>query len=160
MTPVSISAWLKPELIDLDIPNIESEIIFNHLLSLAHKANLISDLNAIKDDFTYIRKSYQMAVGDGVAIPYIRSNHISNNFICFGRTRNPIDMAASDGEPIRFVVLCGAQYHDFANHITILAKLYRLMKIRHFRLSLTQCRNPIQVIKAFELREQYEQENN
>jgi fructose PTS system EIIBC or EIIC component len=153
-----IHQLLKPELIDLAIKTTERKLLFGSLLDLINKNGLVKNMQAIQEDLAHFEKNCICTIGDGVALPYIRSHALLDNFIAFGKTKIPIDWGANDGEPIRFVIFTGSLYQEFDFHIQLLAKLSRLMRIRTFRLKLINLRTPQDVIETFKIQESSELE--
>lgn len=66
-------------------------------------------------------------IGRGFAIPHAKCDAVGKLLIAFGRSEEPIDFAAIDGQPVRLVALLVSPTDETSTHLQALAKLSRLV---------------------------------
>ena len=69
-------------------------------------------------------------VGEGVAIPHARIEHLSHFFGLFAHLDRPIDFAAIDGQPVDLVFLLLSPAGSSSDHLAALACVSRQLRNR------------------------------
>lgn len=72
-------------------------------------------------------------VGDGVAIPHARTDHVDRVCGVFARLKQPVDFDAVDGQPADLVFLLLAPENAGADHLKALAQVARFFRREDLR---------------------------
>lgn len=88
-------------------------------------------------------------IGFGVAIPHGRSPEISKPAMVFGRSKDPVNFDAIDGQPSRFFFLLVAPENGNNDHLYLLAKIARMMKEAKSRERLLEITSPEEAVAFF-----------
>ena len=90
------------------------------------------------------------ALGDGVAIPHARIEHLDRVLVAYVCLKSPIPFDAADGQAVSraFVLLVPA--HATEEHFGVVAEATRLLFGRRFRERLARCGRPVQVKRLFD----------
>ena len=76
------------------------------------------------------------AIGHGVAIPHGRSSACHDARAAFLRLADPVDFAASDGEPVDLVLAIAAPEHFSQEHLQLLSEIAERFADAGFRDAL------------------------
>ena len=101
------------------------EEVFECVCDLLLKDGSITSKEEFKQDL-YIRESQgKTGIGDGIAIPHGKSDHVDHVGIAVGRTRDMIDWESYDGEPSRLFFLFAVPAHSDGakDHLRLSAEL-------------------------------------
>ena len=131
----NISRHMTPELIKLDMATTAPEMPENGSRAkwmMRVKEDLITELLDVLDphskignrkklllDFMNREKKASTGIGEGFAIPHIRSMQAKQFMVGFGRSREGYDYDAIDGSPVHFFFIMAAppylypDFHDF-----------------------------------------------
>jgi len=85
-------------------------------------------------------ESVSTAIGDGIAIPHAKCEHVSTATVAFGRAPGGIAFNAPDGKPVDLIFLIISPQRDAGLQLKILALLARLFKEKNFMQSLRDAR--------------------
>ena len=131
LSPQSIRLGLRAE----QLPDPDPELsesrklwywktpILEELVELLDEAGGVSHARKLVADLTQIEKKASTAIGDGIAVPHVRSKHARAFTIGFVRTERPLPFDALDGEPVRIFIPHVAppyddrEYHRFQREI-------------------------------------------
>ncbi len=72
-------------------------------------------------------------IGEGLAIPHARCDHLDSLVMAMGRPATPIDFSSPDKRPVELVILLVSPSDNTADHIQALGRISRLMVDRTFR---------------------------
>jgi PTS system nitrogen regulatory IIA component len=81
-------------------------------------------------------------VGYGIAIPHGRSPTVGELSMVAGRSAEPLDFDALDGEPVRLVFLLVGPETAAGRHVKALARIARLLRRDDLRRALLAARTP------------------
>jgi mannitol/fructose-specific phosphotransferase system IIA component (Ntr-type) len=93
-------------------------------------------------------------VGKGFAIPHGKTNSVTDIIAVFGKSKEPIEYRALDGEPVNLVFLMIGKDTLVSKHIKLLSRISRLMNNDEFREKLIKADSTESVLKIFEEEEQ------
>ncbi len=72
-------------------------------------------------------------IGEGLAIPHGRCEHLPSMVMAMGIPTQPIDFASPDKRPVQLIILLVSPTNNTADHIQALGRISRLMVDRKFR---------------------------
>jgi PTS system nitrogen regulatory IIA component len=84
-------------------------------------------------------------VGEGVAVPHARIEHLSRFLGLFARLDRPIDFAAIDGQPVDLVFLLLSPLGSSSDHLAALACVSRRLRNRGVATRLRATSEPAQL---------------
>lgn len=121
-------------------------------------AELLQNDEAVDDPKAFvaylIRKAQEgwASVGNGVALPHVHEEFISRERIAVGICRDGIDFGATDGQPVRIVVLVATPKKHHEQHMQLLAALARLLHQQEVRQALLEAPDAEAIIEVFRRR--------
>jgi PTS system nitrogen regulatory IIA component len=80
-------------------------------------------------------------IGDGVAIPHGKTSAIDDLIVAFGRSVEGIDYDSSDGKPVHLFFLLLAPENSAGQHLKVLAKISKMLKVANFRKTLLKAKS-------------------
>ena len=93
------------------------------------------------------------AMGDGIAIPHARLDHIDRIMVSFGKSRAGVDFESVDGELTRLFFLLIAPKKEGSAHLLALARLSRVLSHEEFRQRLLEIEDVDELLRALEQEE-------
>ena len=81
-------------------------------------------------------KEYGTGIGDGVAIPHVRLDHLRNPILAYGHSPEGLDWDAPDAEPVHHVFFLASATGAEDIHVQILAQIARAMAKPENRIRL------------------------
>jgi len=92
----------------------------------------------------------QTAIGRNTAVPHAFLEALTKPVLALVRLDKPIDMAAPDGNPVRYLFILLGPKNRAGEYVRILVKITRLMGDQSFRYELRTAREPKHVIEAYD----------
>lgn len=80
-------------------------------------------------------------IGDGVAIPHGKISEIDDLVVVFGRSIEGINYDSSDGKPAHLFFLLLAPENSSGQHLKVLDKISKMLKIENFREMLLKAKS-------------------
>jgi PTS system nitrogen regulatory IIA component len=91
------------------------------------------------------------ALGHGVAVPHARLKELERIQLAYLRLNPPIDFGASDGEPVRDVLVILVPKMATDEHLRVLSESSEMFGNARFRDQLHLCKHPMEVKQLFEI---------
>ncbi len=110
------------------------EELIDHLVS--SKTIRAEDRDPIAEVVRKRENSMSTGIGFGIGIPHASTELISEVVAAFGRSRQGIDFAALDDQPVTLVVLFLVPQGQFQPHLRTLADIAKLLHRKEFRQAL------------------------
>lgn len=144
----------------LDISTIIPELkattkdgAIDELINLFEKDERVLSLSDVKDSVMEREKIMSTGVGHGFGIPHCKTNKVTNIMAAFGKTKNPIDFEALDGEPVDLIFLLIGKDNLVAPHIKLLSRISLLMNKDEVRNKLREVSTVEDIYSIFESEE-------
>lgn len=122
---MAVKEILDKRVIDLDMTAKTKDEVIRHLAGLLQEAGYIQDLDGyIKD--VYLRESEGITgIGNHVAIPHGKSDHVDHVGLAVGRTRDMIEWESYDEEPsdLFFLFAVPSDSEGAKDHLRLIAEL-------------------------------------
>ena len=145
---------MSPELIKLNMTTVPPEMPENGSRAkwmITVKEDLISELLDVLDpldkignrkklllDFVNREKKASTGIGQGFAIPHIRSMQAKEFMVGFGRSREGYEYDAIDGRPINFFFIMAAPPYDDSLYLKVFKAISELIMFDGFAERLMQ----------------------
>lgn len=89
------------------------------------------------------------ALGNGVAVPHVRIDAVSEPVVGVGLSRQGIDFGAPDSKPVRIIVLFAMPAGANKLYLSLVAEFMLALKTPDFRDRLLACSSPAEVAQVF-----------
>ena len=80
-------------------------------------------------------------IGDGVAIPHGKISALDELVVAFGRSKEGIAFDSIDGKPVHIFFLLLAPENSAGQHLKVLAKISKMLKMSNFRKNLLEAKS-------------------
>ncbi len=145
---MKICELLNNEFIIASLKSNTKEGIINELLDLFKQDKRVLDLETVRNAVIEREKILSTGVGKGFAIPHAKSNGVNEIIVAFGKTAEPVNFEALDGQPVRFVFLLVAREDMVAEHIRLLSRISRMMNRESFKEKLLKATTTEELLNA------------
>jgi len=99
------------------------------------------DLAAVMEVLQQREKLGSTGIGDGVAIPHGKIPLLPELVVAFGRSKEGISFDSIDGKPVHIFFLLLAPENSAGQHLKVLAKISKMLKVVDFRKKLMDAKN-------------------
>jgi len=99
------------------------------------------DLTSVMEVLQQREKLGSTGIGDGVAIPHGKIPELSELVVAFGRSKEGISFDSIDGRPVYIFFLLLAPENSAGQHLKILAKISKMLKVVDFRKKLMDAKS-------------------
>lgn len=109
------------------------EATFSVLTDLLDRTGKVGNAKKLYLDLMNREKKASTAVGDGLAIPHVRTMQVRELIMGFARARRPLPYDAPDGKPVEnFIVVVGPSYDDktYLKIYKSIAEIFRFDSVR------------------------------
>jgi fructose PTS system EIIBC or EIIC component len=148
---------VDPETDESKIPSEKeiSEIVIRRCAEVLDRSGLVVNVKRLGDELLYREAQAPTAIGEGIAIPHVRSRNVRDLLMCFLRYPDGVPMESLDGKPVFMVFGIVTPYYE---EDTDYQKVYRklLSNIQAdpaFREELMTLETPGEIIRSIRQRE-------
>lgn len=138
---------------DKIIPSMNAKFkndAINELINLFKDDERVKDVESMRDSVHDREKIMSTGVGKGFAIPHAKSNSVTDIIAAFGKSDEPIDFQALDGQPVNLIFLLVGKENLVGPHIKLLSRISRMMNKEEFRESLSKAKTSDEIFDLFE----------
>ncbi|PIV52407.1 MAG: PTS fructose transporter subunit IIA [Elusimicrobia bacterium CG_4_10_14_0_8_um_filter_37_32] len=117
---------------------------------------LLSEEKIIKDPFKVIRailnreKKGTTGIGNGIAIPYARTNAVKEVVGAFGISKQGVEFYSLDGNPVHFIFLLLSPDNCEKQYLDVLSRITHLLKNKYFQEALMGARSAEEVLEIID----------
>ena len=133
---MNISELITEERISLDLCATENITVLKELVEVLGNHELITDKEELFKELQEREVLESTGIGDGIAIPHVRTEKVKEMVIAFGRSEKGVEFNALDNKPVHLFFLIVTPKEDSSKLMRILAKLCRLLRDGSFRQAL------------------------
>lgn len=137
---IGIEAKTKPEII-------------RELVQVLADEGVIRDVDGAVEEFLEREAKGSTGIGNGIAIPHVRSSQVDRLEYVFANSREGVDFQSLDGEPVHIIVMMMAPKSSHGTHIKALATISRILNDQTVRLRLANAETPEEVQQILAERE-------
>lgn len=132
---------------------IKSKVI-DELVSLHEKSGFVQNRNRLFKDLLNREKRATTGIGNGVAVPHVRTLQVRDVSVCFAKSNNGIEFEAVDGEPCYlFFSIVAPPYND-QDYLKFFSKIASMLQYESVREALRNAETPDEVIRIIKQNEQ------
>jgi fructose-specific phosphotransferase system IIA component len=128
--------------------------ILRRMIEVLAQQSVISDPEKVLKDFLDREAKGSTGIGNGIAIPHVRSDQVSGLEYVFANSDQGIDFESLDGEPVHILFLMIAPAGSHGIHIKALARVSRILNDETLRLRLRRAADPEDVLQLIADREE------
>ena len=144
-----ITDYLRDDRMILDLKAHNKKETIKKVSAPLKKAEEIIDFDLFLKDIFAREELKTTGIGKWVAIPHARTDAVKDFVMVFARATEGVEFDSLDGKPVKLVFLIGTPKKEkLNNHLKILARLTRLSQKKHFRDSLLNAKNKIEILNA------------
>ena len=122
--------------------------ILDELVSVLEIGSRIGNRTKLVLDFVNREKKATTAIGDGVAIPHIRSLQAKEFTLGFARSAEGFDFDSLDSQPTHLFFVMAAPPYDDNLYLKVFKALAEMLQYESFRDELMTVQSPGEVIRA------------
>ena len=126
----------NPELVWPDLRSASKAELLQELAQLISASQHSIDVSSMSDLLFACEELASTALEDGVAIPHSKVPGLQSTVLALGRSQQGVDFEASDMKPTKLFFVLLVPEKSTHEHLSMLARLSRLMKISKLRSSL------------------------
>ncbi len=145
-----LTELLTPERIKIPLRSQTKDELLRELVELVAPGDDEGDradiLRAVRERESVL----STGIGHGVAIPHGKSAALPELRLAAGRTVDPVDFDALDGEPVELVFLLVGPESAAGPHIKALSRISRLVRRESVRKRLASARSAEEFYRALE----------
>lgn len=152
---MKVLEFLDPHSICLEIKSLSKADVINELCERLHANAKISDKESVVTALLEREKLGSTGIGQGVAIPHGKSEHVSQLTGALGISRRGVEFESLDGEPVNIIFLMVAPKDTTGQHLKALASVSRLLKDKFFRQAIKEAKSVEEIQKIIREEEEY-----
>ena len=123
------------------------EMILDELVTILENGNRVGNRTKLLLDFVNREKKATTGIGDGIAIPHIRSLQAKEFMVGFGRSTEGYEFDSLDGQPAHMFFIMAAPPYDDNLYLKVFKALAEMLQYESFREELMNARNPGELIR-------------
>ncbi|QTL99846.1 PTS fructose transporter subunit IIA [Iocasia frigidifontis] len=139
---MGLKDFIKPELIKMELESQDKEGVIKELIKLLKGQDYITDEKSVFQSAMEREQKSTTGIGNGIAIPHVKSKAVKKPAIVFGRSKKGINFQSLDKKPSYLFFLIAAPEKSKDQHLKLLAKLSRMLVHEDFREALLQVSTP------------------
>ena len=138
---IGITGTNKPEILQMMIDKLVTQ-------------GIVSSPVQLLKEFLEREAKGSTGIGNGIAIPHVRSDQVKNLEYVFANSQEGIDFESLDGEPVHILFLMVAPAGSHGIHIKALAHISRILNDALVRSRLRKASTPEEVLHLIAEREE------
>lgn len=145
MADESIVEGLPTSRIQIGVEAEAKPDIIRELLEGMQRVGVIQDVESALAEFLQRESKGSTGIGNGIAIPHVRSAQVSGLEFYFANSSEGVDFESLDGEPIHLLFMMMAPLSSQGAHIKALARVSRILNDESVRARLRGATSPEEV---------------
>ncbi len=89
-----------------------TEIVLRRCAEVLERSGCVTNVKRLGDELIYREAQAPTAIGNGIAIPHVRSKNVKELVMCFLRYPEGAEMLSLDGEPVFLVFGIVTSYYE------------------------------------------------
>lgn len=143
--PSSISDLLVEDQIALDLRDQTQSGALRELVDLFSNNPAVKDLHGFHEALLSREKANSTVVGNGVAFPHARTDHVDKIVLAVGRSVAGVKFESSP-DPVHLIFMIGTPKALISDYLVCIGSLARFVKDREICSRLMQAKTPAEFI--------------
>ena len=127
------------------------EGVIGELADLLDTTGRVANRNRLFRDLLNREKKAVTAVGQGVALPHVRTLQVKSFIMAFGRSPEGLPFDAPDSEPVRLFFAMAAPPYDDRTYLRVYRSLATLLLDPEHYAQFLDAQEPSEILRALEL---------
>ncbi len=145
---IKLSHLLKEKFINLELQGGKKNEVLSQLVDLIAQSRRIKNKKAVLRSVLEREKLGSTGIGNGVAIPHVKSKFVGDFTLALARINTGMDFGALDGEKTFLFFCLASPEEEVGMHLKILAEISRLVKDKFVVDLLLKAKNKKEVLKV------------
>jgi mannitol/fructose-specific phosphotransferase system IIA component (Ntr-type) len=124
------------------------EAVLAELVALLGNGNRVGNTTKLLIDFVNRERKATTGLGDGIAIPHIRSMQAKELMLAFARSTNGYEFDSLDKQPAHLFFVMAAPPYDDSLYLKVFKALAEMLQYESFREELMNITDPGEIIRA------------
>ena len=124
------------------------EKVLEELVSLLEESYRIGNYNKLLTDFINRERKATTALGQGIAVPHIRSMQAKDFMLAFARSSEGYPFESPDSQPVHLFFIMAAPPYEDSLYLKAFKALVEKLQYDGFRQELMEATHPGEVIRA------------
>lgn len=124
------------------------ELVLGELVSLLEESYRIGNYNKLLTDFINRERKATTALGQGIAVPHIRSMQAKDFMLAFARSSEGYPFDSPDSQPVHLFFIMAAPPYEDSLYLKAFKALVEKLQYDGFRQELMEATHPGEVIRA------------
>lgn len=138
---------LKEQAVTIRLAARTKDDVINELVALLADVYKLEKKDIIAESIRKREKLGSTGMGQGIAIPHCKCEHIDRTYLAIGISKDGVDFKALDGEPVHIFFILVAPSVAAGPHLKALARISRLLRDEYFCRSLVNAPDAKMVYK-------------
>jgi nitrogen PTS system EIIA component len=138
---------IKMELINANLSAKTKIEALTELVNTINRCGFKLNLSSIIEILQQRESLGSTGIGDGVAIPHGKIPELNDLVVAFGRSTEGIAYDSLDGKPVHLFFLLLAPENSAGQHLKVLARISKMLKIDNFRKMLLKAKSQSDLYK-------------
>lgn len=151
---MSLADILHHERVIISIEGKTKSEILQSMIAVLDKEGVINDPEKLLKDFLERESKGSTGIGNGIAIPHVRSDQVQQLEYVFANSVDGVDFESLDGEPAHILIMMVAPSGSHGIHIKALARISRILSDEGTRIRLRKAATPDEIIQLINEREE------
>lgn len=130
---------LKPNLILLELTETKRTAAIHQVAGLLEKEPEVTNFKGFYDELLARERVESTTLGNGVAFPHARTDHVSRLVLAVGRSHAGVSFD-NGGELIHFIFVIGTPRRMVTEYLTLVGAMARLLRHEEVRAKLMQAK--------------------
>ena len=142
--------YMRDSLIILDLEARSKKEAITKIVTRMDEDGAVSNASKFLEAVFERENLGSTAIGNGIALPHARTQHIDAITIAVARLKEGIEFNGTDAQPVRLLFLLGTPLKAVSEYLSVLAKLSKILKDDKTRLKILKAPTAIAVRSVFE----------
>lgn len=125
------------------------EQILSDLVDILDSVGKTGNKSKLLIDFINRERKATTALGDGIAVPHIRTMQAKELIMVVARSKEGYDFDAPDGKKVHLFFMMAAPPYDDSLYLKVFKALSENLRYDQFRMELMEAEEPYDIIRAF-----------
>lgn len=139
---LNIKELLREDLMIMEVKTDSEEAVIDEMIERLHEKEILNDREKFKGEILKGERQETTGIGNGVAIPYAKTNAVLEPAVLFARSTEGIDFEAADEGLVHIFLMTACPDGSEAEYIHALTDLYNLLLIDGFVNRLLKAQTP------------------
>ncbi|MCX5696689.1 MAG: PTS sugar transporter subunit IIA [Candidatus Omnitrophica bacterium] len=147
--PINLVKLIKEKFIFLDLEGNTKQDVIQELAEVAARSPKLINKKAFYKIMLEREELGSTGIGNGVAIPHVKSKVVRSFILIFARHNAGIDFGALDGEKTYLFFALASPPDKVGTHLKVLAEISRLVKDKFIVERLKKAKDKKEILKLF-----------